>query len=178
VTLDLSPGSAVILDGRQWTIQGRVPHLGQVLLADPDGKRQAVTFQFLLKHPNCYTSSRIAARGGEPGSAGGHARGPRAGQAGTGPAADGPRVGDADRVPQRQRIAEQFLLPAVTQYQLLDLLIPVRAQYAVVLARCGDFDSARSEMARLEPYRVPGDGTAELANQRRLIERIARGINS
>jgi hypothetical protein len=66
-TLDLSPGAAVVLDGRQWTIQGRVPHLGQVLLADPDGKRQAVTFQFLLKHPNCYTSSRTAATGADRG---------------------------------------------------------------------------------------------------------------
>jgi hypothetical protein len=75
-------------------------------------------------------------------------------------------------------IAEQFLLPAVTEYQLLDLLIPVRAQYAVVLAWCGDIDSARSEMARLESYQLPGDGTAELANQRSLIERIARGISS
>lgn len=73
-------------------------------------------------------------------------------------------------------IAEQFLLPAVTEYQLLDLLIPVRAQYAVVLAWCGDFDSARKEMARLESYQLPREGTAELAAQRRLIEHIARGI--
>jgi hypothetical protein len=54
----------------------------------------------------------------------------------------------------------------------------VRAQYAVVLAWCGDIDSARSEMARLESYQLPGEGMVELANQRSLIERIARGISS
>lgn len=75
-------------------------------------------------------------------------------------------------------ISEKFLLPAVAEYQLLDLLVPVRAQYAVVLARCGDFDSARNEMTRLESYQLSGEGTAELANQRSLIERIARGISS
>jgi hypothetical protein len=65
--LDLSPGSAVILDGRQWTVQRREPHLGQVLLADPDGKRRNVTFQFLLNHPKCFTSSRTAAMGANRG---------------------------------------------------------------------------------------------------------------
>ena len=61
--LDLSPGAVVVLDGRQWTVQRREPHLGQVLLAAPDGTRQQVTFQFLVTHPRCFTSSRSAALG-------------------------------------------------------------------------------------------------------------------
>jgi len=72
-----------------------------------------------------------------------------------------------------RKICEEFLLPAVTTYQLSDLLVPVRAQYAVILARCGDFDSARDEMTRLETYRVSEIGAEELANQRALIEHIA-----
>ncbi len=61
--LDLSPGAVVVLDGRQWIVQRREPHLGQVLLAAPDGTRQQVTFQFLVTHPRCFTSSRSAALG-------------------------------------------------------------------------------------------------------------------
>jgi hypothetical protein len=56
-----------VLDGRQWTVERRIPHLGQVLLTDPDGRRQQVTFQFLLTHPRCFTSSRMAATGADRG---------------------------------------------------------------------------------------------------------------
>jgi len=72
-------------------------------------------------------------------------------------------------------ISENHLLPAVTGYQLSDLLVPVRAQYAVVLAWCGEIDAAREEMARLEAYQVASIGPMELANQRALIEQIASG---
>jgi hypothetical protein len=72
-----------------------------------------------------------------------------------------------------RKICEEFLLPVVTTYQLSDLLVPVRAQYAVILAWCGDFDSARDEMITLEAYRVSKIGAEELANQRALIEHIA-----
>ena len=72
-----------------------------------------------------------------------------------------------------RKICEDFLLPIITTYQLSDLLVPVRAQYAVILAWCGDFDSARDEMTRLEAYRVSEIGAGELANQRALIEHIA-----
>jgi hypothetical protein len=72
-------------------------------------------------------------------------------------------------------IIEHHLLPMVTQYQLSDLLVPVRAQYAVVLAWCGDVDAAREEMSRLEAYQVTGVGAMEIASQRVLIEKIAAG---
>ena len=61
--LDLSPGAVVVLDGRQWTVQRREPHLGRVLLADADGTRQQVSLQFLASHPRCFISSRTAASG-------------------------------------------------------------------------------------------------------------------
>jgi hypothetical protein len=65
--LDLSPGAVVVLDGRQWTVQRREPHLGQVMLADADGIRQQVSFQFLATYPGCFTSSRTAASGADRG---------------------------------------------------------------------------------------------------------------
>lgn len=72
-------------------------------------------------------------------------------------------------------ICEHHLLPVVTGYQLSDLLIPVRAQYAVILAWCGDIDAARDEMSRLGAYQIVGIGALELTNQQLLIERIAAG---
>ena len=72
-----------------------------------------------------------------------------------------------------RQICEEFLLPAVNKIQLSDLLVPVRAQYAVILAWCGDLDSARDEMGRLEAYQVSRTGAEELANQRALIDHIA-----
>jgi hypothetical protein len=72
-------------------------------------------------------------------------------------------------------ISENHLLPVVTGYQLSDLLVAVRAQYAVVLAWCGDIDAAREEMSKLATYQVVGIGAQELANQRALIEQIATG---
>ena len=61
--LDLSPGAVVVLDGRQWTVQLREPHLGRIVLAGPDGARQQVSMQFLASHPGCFTSSRASAPG-------------------------------------------------------------------------------------------------------------------
>jgi hypothetical protein len=72
--LDLSPGCAVVLDGRQWTVERRIPHLGQVLLTDPDGRRQQVTFQFLLSHPQVLHLVTDGGNGSEPGTAGGDGR--------------------------------------------------------------------------------------------------------
>ena len=65
--LDLSPGAVLVLDGVQWTVQRREPHLGRVLLADADGTRQQVSLQFLASHPRCFTSSRTAASGADRG---------------------------------------------------------------------------------------------------------------
>jgi hypothetical protein len=73
-----------------------------------------------------------------------------------------------------RQLCETLVLPIVTTYELSDLLLPVRAQYAVILARCGEVDAAREEMSRLESYAAVTERAAtELAAQRVLIERIA-----
>ena len=51
--LDLSPGASVVLDGTEWTVERREPHLGRVLLVGADGVRQQVSFRFLANHPGC-----------------------------------------------------------------------------------------------------------------------------
>lgn len=71
-----------------------------------------------------------------------------------------------------RHIAETFLLPAVSRYQLFDLLVPVRAQYAVVLAWCGEYEAARNELHVLEGYQLTPIGQQELADQRNLIEHL------
>lgn len=73
-----------------------------------------------------------------------------------------------------RQILEGTLLPQLQQLKLADFLIPVRSQYAVVLAFSGLFPQAEAEMARLQPYEagLTDLGRAELANQRRLIARL------
>lgn len=73
-----------------------------------------------------------------------------------------------------RQILEGTLLPQLQQLKLADFLIPMRSQYAVVLAFCGQFPQAEAEMARLQPYEagLTDLGRAELANQRRLIAQM------
>jgi len=68
-------------------------------------------------------------------------------------------------------VIERNLMPTITGMKLAGRVIPVRSQYAVVLAYCGEFDAADAEMARLEPYEGGLDprGQGELRNQRALI---------
>lgn len=82
-------------------------------------------------------------------------------------------VGRRDYIGARQ-ILEQNLLPTIQQLKLASHIIPIRSQYAVVLAYCGDFDAADAEMARLAPYEVGlnGRGKAELQNQRAAIAQL------
>lgn len=72
---------------------------------------------------------------------------------------------------------EQSLLPAVGEFRLTDYIIPVKAQYAVVLAYCGELDRARAEMKRLEVFRssMGGAQAEEFENQKQLIEQIGKG---
>ena len=37
--LELTPGTEVVLDGREWTVERREPHLGRVHLVSGDGAR-------------------------------------------------------------------------------------------------------------------------------------------
>ena len=72
--LELSAGMVVVLDGREWTVERREPHLGRVHLVSGGGTRQQVSLRFLACHPDCWPSSRTAAaragRGRQPKLAG------------------------------------------------------------------------------------------------------------
>jgi hypothetical protein len=80
-------------------------------------------------------------------------------------------MGDPDGA---KRFIEETVLPAALEVRLPDMLIPIRSQYAVVCAHCGDFESAAREMKLLASY-VGGltpAGRSELENQQTLIEMI------
>ena len=84
-------------------------------------------------------------------------------------------IGRSDYVGARQ-VMEEHLLPAVIENKVLDKMVGVRSQYAVVLGYCGEYDAADQELARLEPYRPGLSATqrAEIDNQRRLLDELRR----
>ncbi|MGH9648802.1 MAG: hypothetical protein ACRD4E_18525 [Bryobacteraceae bacterium] len=69
-------------------------------------------------------------------------------------------------------VIETLLLPIVKEYRLVDYVVPVRAQYAVILAYCGEDDAARRLIGELEAFAVSEFRRRELENQARLIEKI------
>ena len=73
-----------------------------------------------------------------------------------------------------RQVIEQNLLPNVLHLKVLSRIVPIRSQYAVVLAYCGDFDTASAEMDQLQAYADSLDesGRRELRDQRDLIARI------
>jgi hypothetical protein len=83
-------------------------------------------------------------------------------------------LGFNDTVGARQ-IMEGHLLPLIRSVRLIDLLVQVRSQYAVVLAWDGDIEAARAEMAAIEPFDVSPERRLEMENQRAVIEEIAAG---
>ncbi|WJS00328.1 hypothetical protein [Roseibium aggregatum] len=82
-------------------------------------------------------------------------------------------IGRNDYIGARD-VIETNLMPTITGLKLAGRIIPVRSQYAVVLAYCGAFDAADAEMARLAPYEggLPPRGQRELQNQRALIAHL------
>ncbi|MGJ8619784.1 MAG: hypothetical protein ACSHWN_05585 [Methylophilaceae bacterium] len=56
-----------------------------------------------------------------------------------------------DFVGARESI-EKFVLPHVIAHNMINKLVAVRSQYAVILAYCGEHNAADAEMARLAPY--------------------------
>jgi AAA domain len=84
-------------------------------------------------------------------------------------------VGRSDYIGARQ-VIEEHLLPMVVGHRVLDKIVSVRSQYAVVLGYCGEYDAADAELARLDPYR-PGltpIQRAEIDNQLELVARLRR----
>ena len=82
-------------------------------------------------------------------------------------------VGRNDYIGARD-VIERNLMPTIMGLKLAGRIIPVRSQYAVVLAYCGAFDEAKAEMARLLPYESGLDprGRKELQDQRALIAHL------
>jgi hypothetical protein len=82
-------------------------------------------------------------------------------------------IGRNDYIGARD-VIERNLMPTITGLKLAGRIIPVRSQYAVVLAYCGAHDQADAEMARLKPYEGGLDekGQWELRNQRALIAHL------
>lgn len=76
---------------------------------------------------------------------------------------------------EARRVIETMLLPIVQEYRLVDYVVPVRAQYAVVLAYCGEVEPARRLIRELEAFAVSDFRRRELENQTGLIEKIAVG---
>ena len=65
-------------------------------------------------------------------------------------------------------------MPTILRLKLAGRVVPIRSQYAVVLAYCGAFEEAEAEMARLLPYESGLDprGRKELQDQRALIAEL------
>ena len=70
-------------------------------------------------------------------------------------------------------ILEDHVLPVVTSCGLASLLVPTRAQLAVLLAWDGEIAEARAELDRLSVFEVDEEQGLELSNQRALVEEIA-----
>lgn len=79
-------------------------------------------------------------------------------------------IGRHDYIGARD-VIERNLMPTIVDLKLAGRVIPVRSQYAVVLAYCGEIEDAEAEMARLAPYEDGLDekGRRELQDQRALI---------
>jgi hypothetical protein len=55
-------GAELVLEGAEWTVERREPHLGRVhLVRRVDGARQQVSMQFLANHPGCWPPARTGA---------------------------------------------------------------------------------------------------------------------
>ena len=72
---------------------------------------------------------------------------------------------------------ENSLLPVIEGFQLMQYVVPVRAQYAVVLAYCGEGAASLGEIERLTAFYggLPPENRAEFDNQRALIIEILEG---
>jgi hypothetical protein len=75
-----------------------------------------------------------------------------------------------------REVIERNIFPIIQGMGLVSWVVPVRAQYAVVLAYCGDHQAASVEMERLLPYEagLSGPQREELRGQRRLVDHLRR----
>ncbi|GAB5517611.1 SEC-C metal-binding domain-containing protein [Rhodopirellula baltica] len=79
---------------------------------------------------------------------------------------------------ESRNFIEHSLLQAVQEYKLLEYVVPVRSQYAVAVAYCGDIALARKEMQALQQFEISDERQKEeLRMQTQLVEEIAGGYN-
>jgi cell division protein FtsB len=78
--------------------------------------------------------------------------------------------------PTARQFIESVLLPALQHFRLLNHVVSVRAQYAVVLAYCGDAVAASAELEALRPIvaALSEHARSEFENQAQLIAAIIR----
>ncbi|MFT3208894.1 SEC-C metal-binding domain-containing protein [Klebsiella pneumoniae] len=74
-----------------------------------------------------------------------------------------------------REVMEQHVLPVVNTAGLVQRLVQVRSQYAVILALAGEHKQAEAEMRRLEPYfeGLTGDQRQEVEDQSTIIAHLA-----
>ncbi|WP_395298767.1 transposase [Kitasatospora hibisci] len=69
---DLSPGSELIVNGAEWTVEAFEPQVGKVVLVRPEGTPWLTSVRQLMHHPSCRPSTRTrkdlpaASRGRQP----------------------------------------------------------------------------------------------------------------
>ena len=70
---------------------------------------------------------------------------------------------------------EQYVLPVVNEAGLVQRLVQVRSQYAVILALAGEHEQAEAEMCRLAPFfeGLTGEQRLEVENQSNYIAQLA-----
>ena len=83
---------------------------------------------------------------------------------------------DLEDPEEARRWMEEVMLPAAQEPKLVDLSVPIRAQYAVLLGHCGDFAAAEEVFAKLEPYvsSLRREGREEIENQKRLLAALVK----
>ena len=74
-----------------------------------------------------------------------------------------------------KEVIEQHVLPVVKEAGLINRLVQVRSQYAVILALCGQHDDANTEMQRLGPYieGLTDEQSQEVEDQSNYIAQLA-----
>jgi hypothetical protein len=73
-----------------------------------------------------------------------------------------------------REVLERNVLPNVVAHKMVNRIVPVRSQYAVILAYCGEHNAAANEMASLAPYEggLAPEGRDELRRQRALVAQL------
>lgn len=74
-----------------------------------------------------------------------------------------------------KEVLEQYVLPVVNEAGLIQRLVQVRSQYAVILALAGEHEQAEAEMCRLAPFfeGLTGEQRLEVENQSNYIAQLA-----